>query len=441
MVAATISAGPAGVGASTTDVTRPVDGSSFRQPSGGTFSFRPWVSANGRYVAFDSSAVLAPGAAKGVRNVYVHDRQTGRLDLVSVGLRGTPSDGDSQRPTLSADGHYVAFWSAADNLVAGDTNGVTDAFVADRLTGTTIRVSVGPGGRQANGPSARPVISGDGVLVAFESAASNLLPDDVLGRRADTNGVRDVFVYNRSTQTTIRVSVASDGTQGTGESVRPSISADGRFVAFQTQSAFVSDDTNDKTDVYIHDLGTGTTERVSEGNGGVQANGSSFSPSLSADGRFVAYWSNATNLVADDTNRTADVFVADRHTGQTERVSVGTAGTEADGLSSDPSISPDGRYVAFWSEATNLVPDDTSGKRDVFVADRVAHTTTRVSVASDGTQSNGDSYSPCIALTDDGRVLVAFDSAATNLTPGRNATTKGSDVFIHVDDDPPPTGT
>ena len=431
VVAVTVFAGIPGSGASTADVTRPV---------GGTFSFRPWVSANGRYVAFDSSAVLARGAAKGVRNIYVYDRQTSRLSLVSVGLKGTPSDGDSQRPTLSADGRYVAFWSAADNLVQGDTNGVTDAFVADRLTGTTIRVSVGPDGRQANGASARPVISGDGVLVAFESAASNLLPDGVLGRQADTNGVRDVFVYNRSTQTTTRVSVASDGRQGTGESVRPSISADGRFVAFQTQSAFASDDTNDKTDAYVHDLSTGATERVSQGSGGAQASGSSFSPSLSADGRFVAYWSNAADLVAGDTNGTADVFVTDRVTGRTERVSVGPGGREADGLSSDPSISPDGRYVAFWSEATNLVAGDTNGKRDVFVADRVAHTTTRVSVASDGSQSNGDSYSPCVALTDDGRVLVAFDSAATNLTPGRSDTNKSSAVFLHVADDPPKPG-
>ena len=435
VVAPAAVAGVSPSGASTAAVTRPADGSPPAAPAR-KFAFRPWVSGNGRYVAFDSNAVLASGAARGVRNVYVYDRETQLVELVSVGVHGTPANGDSQRPTVSGDGRYVAFWSAADNLVDGDTNGATDAFVRDRLSNTTTRVSVGPNGRQANGASARPVISGDGNLVAFESAASNLLPDDVLGRRTDTNGVEDVFVYNRSTQTTIRVSVASDGKQGAGESVRPSISADGRFVAFQSLSAFDPDDTNKKLDVYIHDLTNGETQRVSVAAGGAPGNGGSYSPSLSADGRYVAFWSNAGNLVADDTNGRPDVFVTDRATGETERVSVASDGTQSNGESSDPSISPDGRYVAFWSAATNLVPDDTNTKRDVFVADRGAHTTTRVSVAGDGSQSDGDSFSPCIAVLGDGRVLVAFDSAATNLAPGGRAGGKGSDVFVHLDDAP-----
>jgi Tol biopolymer transport system component len=433
-----LAAGPAR--ARTTDVTEPVDaGAAHRGPTA-AFSFRPWLSGDGRYVAFDSNIVLAPGAARGVRNVYVYDRSTGGISLVTVGYNGAASDGDSQRPTLSADGRYVAFWSAADNLVDGDTNGVTDAFVRDRVTGTTTRVSVGPDGRQANGASARPVISGDGNLVAFESAASNLLPDGFLGRRADTNGVRDVFVYNRSTQTTIRVSVASDGTEGKGESVRPSISADGRYVAFQSLAAFDRNDRNGKTDVYVHDLQTGTTERVSIGVGGADGNGGSYSPSLSADGRFIAYWSNASNLVADDTNGVADIFVADRRTGATERVSVGTDGAESDGFSSDPSISRDGRYVAFWSEADNLVVGDTNGRRDIFVVDRDTATMHRVSVASDGSQSDGDSYSPCVVVLDDGRVAVAFDSAASNLGRHPAAGGKRSTVFLHVDEGRPGAG-
>ena len=426
--------------ASTTDVTEPVDGVRGRPAPAAVFSFRPWLSGDGRYVAFDSNAVLAPGAARGVRNVYLYDASTGAISLVTLGYKGVPSDGDSQRPTLSADGRYVAFWSAADNLVEGDTNGVTDAFVRDRVTGITTRVSVGPKGRQANGPSARPVISGDGNLVAFESAASNLLPDGLLGRGTDTNGVRDVFVYNRSMQTTIRVSVSSDGTEGKGESVRPSISADGRYVAFQSVAAFDSGDRNGKTDVYVHDLSTGSTQRVSVGVGGADPNGGSYSPSLSADGRFIAYWSNASNLVPGDTNGVADIFVADRRTGRTERVSVGTDGAGADGLSSDPSISRDGRYVAFWSEADNLVDGDTNGKRDIFVVDRETGITKRVSVASDGSQSNGDSYSPCVAVLDDDRVAVAFDSAATNLGRSPTAGGKHSTVLLHVDDVRPRTG-
>jgi Tol biopolymer transport system component len=440
-VMAIVSATTHAVGATTDDLTEPVDGVAGHHPPVNAFSFRPWMSGDGRLVAFDSNAVLAPGAAHGVRNVYVYERSTGAISLVSVGLNGVPSNGDSQRATVSTDGRFVAFWSAADNLVDGDTNGVTDAFVRDRQTNTTTRVSVGPDGRQANGASARPVISGDGNLVAFESAASNLLPDNVLGKKGDTNGVRDVYVYNRSAQTTVRVSVGSDGKEGRGESVRPSISADGHYVAFQSLAAFDPADTNGKTDVYVHDMSSGTTQLVSVSPGGAVGDQGSFSPSVSADGRYIAYWSNAHNLVADDTNGVADVFVADRTTGRTERVSVGTDGAESDGASSDPSISRDGRYVSFWSAATNLVPGDTNGKRDVFVVDREKGTTQRVSVASDGTQGNGDSYSPCVAVIDDGRVAVAFDSASTNFG-GNRPSPKGkhSAVFLHLDDQPPSPG-
>jgi Tol biopolymer transport system component len=428
------SAGPAA--ATTTDVTEPVDGVAPHRPPAAAFSFRPWLSGDGRYLAFDSNTVLAPGAARGVRNVYVYDRSTRAISLVTVGYNGAPSNGDSQRATVSADGRFIAFWSAADNLVEGDTNGVTDAFVRDRLAGITTRVSVGPDGREANGPSARPVISGDGNLVAFESAASNLLPDALIGRQSDRNGVRDVFVYNRSSRTTIRVSVASDGTERNGESVRPSISADGRYVAFQSLAAFDPDDGNAKTDVYVHDLRTGTTQRVSVSRDGGDGNGGSYSPSVSADGRFIAFWSNANNLVAGDTNGVADIFVADRTTGRTDRVSVGPDRTQGDGASSDPSISRDGRYVAFWSGADNLVAGDTNGKRDVFVVDRDRGVTERVSLASDGSQSDGDSYSPCVAVGSDGLLAVAFDSGAGNLGHSPAAGSKHSTVFLHVDDAP-----
>ncbi len=161
---------------------------------------------------------------------------------------------------------------------------------------------------------------------------------------------------------------------------------------------------------------------------------------MSADGRLVAYWSNASNLVSGDTNKTGDVFVFDRNDGSTVRVSVGSGDVEGDGMSSDPSISPDGRYVAFWSGATNLVPDDTNGKRDIFVADRDSNTVSRVSVADDGTQGDGDSFSPNIEA---GGGLVAFDSAAKTLVSD-DRKTKGSDIFLHWEDAPqnasPPPG-
>jgi Tol biopolymer transport system component len=381
-----------------------------------------------------------PGDTNRARDIFVYDRDNGTLELISKGPGGRQANGDSQRPTLSTDGRYVAFWSAADNLVDGDTNRVTDCFVQDRQTHETVRVDVGPGDVQANGECARPVISGDGKLVAFESAATNLEKTGVLGKSTDTNKARDVFVRDLVAGTTTRISVTSDGKQGMGESVRPSISTDGRYVSFQSDAPLQADDTNKKTDVYVHDMQSAETTRISVGPGGVEGNGGSFSPSLSADGRLVAYWSNASNLVSGDTNKTGDVFVFDRNDGSTVRVSVGPGDVEGDGMSSDPSISPDGRYVAFWSGATNLVPDDTNGKRDIFLADRDSGTVSRVSVADDGTQGDGDSFSPNIEA---GGGLVAFDSAAKTLVSDDHKT-KGSDIFLHTEDAPqsasPPPG-
>ncbi|HEV3363453.1 MAG TPA: hypothetical protein VG795_04820, partial [Acidimicrobiia bacterium] len=342
------------------------------------------------------------------------------------------ANGDSQRPTLSGDGRLVAFWSAAENLVDGDTNKVTDCFLHDRETHTTIRVDVGPADVQANGECARPVVSGDGKLVVFESAASNLEKPTVLGKSTDTNKTKDVFVRDLIANTTTRVSVSTDGNQGTGDSVRPSISADGRYVAFQSEAVLQSDDTNKKTDVYLHDLETKDTTRVSIGPGGAEGNAGSFSPSLSADGGVLSYWSNASNFVSGDGNKVGDVFVFNRRDGNTTRISVGQDEEGGDGMSSDPAISPDGRHVAFWSGATNLVPDDTNGKRDIFLFDRDAGTLVRVSVADDGTQGDGDSFSPNIGS---GGGLVAFDSSAKTLVAD-DRKTRGSDIFLHSEDTP-----
>jgi Tol biopolymer transport system component len=367
-----------------------------------------------------------------VRDVFVFDRDNGTLERVSQGPGGRQANGDSQRPTLSTDGRFVAFWSAADNLVDGDTNRETDCFLHDRQTHETVRVDVGPGDVQASGECARPVISGDGKLVAFESAATNLEKPNVLGKSTDTNKARDVFVRDIAEGTTTRVSVTSDGKQGAGESVRPALSIDGRYVSFQSDAPLQPDDTNRKTDVYVHDRETGETTRVSIGPGGLEGNSGSFSPSMSADGRLITYWSNASNLVANDTNKTGDVFVFDRTDGSTVRVSVGAGDVQGDGMSSDPAISPDGRFVTFWSGASTLVPDDTNGKRDIFLADRDDNTVTRVSVADDGTQGDGDSFSPNIG---GGGGLVAFDSAARTLVSDDHKT-KGSDIFLHSEDQP-----
>ncbi len=382
----------------------------------------PAISADGRFVAFQSSATdLVSGDTNGVYDIFVHDRQTGTTERVSVATGGTQATGSSSNPAISADGRFVAFFSGATNLVGGDTNAAYDIFVHDRQTGTTERVSVATGGIQATGgDSYNAAISADGRFVAFQSNATDLVS-------GDTNSKADVFVHDRETGTTERVSVATGGGQANDFSDYPAISADGRFVAFQSSATdLVSGDTNGVYDIFVHDRQTGTTERVSVATNGTQATGSSYNTAISADGRFVAFYSAAGNLVSGDTNGATDIFVHDRQTGTTERVNVATGGTEGNSDSSVPAISADGRFVAFQSNATDLVSGDTNSKADVFVHDRQTGTTERVSVATGGTQATGSSLTP--ALSADGR-FVAFYSSATNLVSGDS--NGAADIFVH----------
>jgi CSLREA domain-containing protein len=392
------------------------------QGDGGSGS--PSLSPDGRFVAFQSDASnLVPGDTNGRSDLFVYDRQNGTVERVSVASDGTQGDSSSSDPSLSADGRFVAFQSDASNLVPDDTNGGTDVFVYDRQSGTVERVSVASDGTQGNSSSNAPSISADGRFVAFSSDASNLIT------HSDTNGCTDVFVYDRQTQMVKRVSVAKDGTQGNSSSNAPSISADGRFVAFDTASNLVPGDTNEGDDTFVYDQQDRTVERVSVASNGRQGDygksGGSW-PSLSADGRFVAFGSSASHLVPGDTNGVSDVFVRDRQNGAFERVSVASDGTQGDSSSGGPSLSADGRFVAFWSYASNLVPGDTNGVIDVFVCDRQSGTIERVSVANDGTQGNSSSESP--SLSPDGR-FVAFSSFASNLVPGD--TGSDWDVFVY----------
>jgi Tol biopolymer transport system component len=389
----------------------------------------PSISSDGRYVAFRSYAEnLVDDDTNDYSDIFVHDRQTGETTRVSVAPDGiTEGDGSSSEPSISSDGRYVAFSSYAHNLVAGDTNGQSDIFVHDRQTGETTRVSVASGvdGAQGNAYSSSPHISSDGRYVAFSSDATNLVD-------GDTNSRTDIFVHDRQTLQTTRVSVRSgvDGTQSNGHSYfhnysNPAISSDGRYVAFYSFATnLVDDDTNGVADTFVHDCQTGETTRVSIGFDG-EANGPSLDASISSDGRYVAFSSEATNLVEDDTNGVLDIFVHDRQTLQTTRVSVASDGTEGDDDSYGQSISSDGRYVAFGSEATNLVDGDTNVDHDVFVHDRQTGQTTRVSVGSDG--SGGDYGGWFFSISSDGR-YVAFGSDATLVDGDTNGV---YDIFVH----------
>jgi Tol biopolymer transport system component len=280
-----------------------------------------------------------------------------------VSSAGVAGNDASSAAAVSANGRFVAFWSSADNLVTGDTNFVSDVFVRDRQTQTTERVSVSSAEQQATDSSGGAAITPDGRFVAFGSAAVNLVPGDV------DDAASDLYLRDRQSGTTEGISTIAPPSGLVRHSGAPAISADGRFVAFNSlESNLVPGDTNGRYDIFVLDRNTATVERVSVTDAGVEGNNDSLGPSMSADGRFVAFTSDADNLVAGDGNFDTDVFVHDRVVHTTVRASVRTDGTET-GFelgSSGASLSADGQIVAFDSEG-ELVPQDTGFPVDVFV--------------------------------------------------------------------------
>jgi len=388
----------------------------------------------------------------------------GATQLVSKASSGAPGNSSSYTPSISADGRFVAFASMADNFDQNDINGREDVYVHDRENLTTERifptsytniqpsisgsgvyialevsvlqgndliyvinrlshnswlVSISNDGKTpANGESSQPSISGDGRFVAFSSSADNLVPND-------NNEKQDVFVRDRINQTNELISVDSSGNQGNSTSNQPFISADGRFVAFTSEASnLIDNDTNEAWDIFVHDRANHTTERISVASNGNQADGDSEVPSISRDGRFVAFTSQADNLDSNDANELIDIFVHDRVNHTTELISVASNGNQGNGQSWLSFISADGRFVAFSSDASNLVHNDTNENRDIFVHVRANHTTERVSVDRYGFEGDHDSDFPVISA--DGRI-VAFHSWASNLTVNKISV---QDVFV-----------
>ena len=426
------------------------------------YTSSPAVSANGRYVAFTSTAqdLVAPednpeptlAKIEPITAVFVHDMATGKNTVVTVrtdrrqvlcpvgALQSCTLGTD---PSISADGRYVAFVSGSPNLVDGDLNLVDDVFVHDLKTGSTVRVSVDSKGAQADRQSAWPSISADGRYVAFQSDATQLVP-------GDTNNTTDVFVHDLKTGATTRVSVDSSGKEAAGSllgggssSVIPEISATGRYVVFLSFAAnLVASDTNNRDDIFIHDTKTRATQLVSVATDGTQTNNNSGGRlGVSADGRFVSFISLATNLVPNDTNDDDDVFVRDRLRGRTTRVSVTSTGAEAAGAVNpavplltegkpayDSSMSTSGRFVEFWSVGTDFGTGHqpvSAGASHIFVYDTVSGAVTMATVNSAGKAAadNGPctttgqpacAYSGTGVLSPDGR-YVAFASSATNI--------------------------
>jgi Tol biopolymer transport system component len=388
----------------------------------GRFSDNPALSGNARFTAFVSRARMATSDRNATLDVYLRDRLTHTTRLVTQTPEGAAGNGAALHPDLTPDGRLVAFMSAASDLVAGDTNSEFDVFVRDRQSGSTERVSLSNSGQQANGFQAGGSLSDDGRFVAFTSDDPALLP---IGARRAAN----VFVRDRALGTTERVSVGPGGVPANGACHQATISGDGRSVAFTSEADnLVPRDANNGSDVFVRDRMTGTTTRVSVSSAGAEGDGESFGGGLAADGQYVAYVSSATNLVPNDTNGWNDIFVTSLAGGGTRRASVGTAGAQGDSDSFGPSISRTGRYVAFTSGASNLVPGGGNPFGDVYVRDRDLGTTTLISLGSAGQRGDG-SVTDNPAISDNGR-HVGFVSTSTNLVPGD--TNGVTDVFVRL---------
>jgi Tol biopolymer transport system component len=492
------------------------------------------ASTNGQFVVFQSDASnLVPNDTNGVTDIFVRDLVAGTTTLVSVSTNGGPANGASTDPVMTPDGRYVAFISSASNLVPGDTNGIPDIFIRDLVAGTNYLVSVGallPSG-SANPIMATPVITPDGRYVAFFSSAINLastvpgtstgevyvrdrltgtttwastnaativsatlslsgmpayhpqLSDDgryvafkagstVVGGAAvilqydstaatttvvNTNGVgwivdiddnggpemtpdgrfiafarnegalssgySSVHVWDSQAAVDTLVSDDGSGVPTNTTSQAPAISPDGQFVAFLSNATnLVANAVTSGFHVYLRNLPSGTTQLVDVDTNGVGSTDEQLtSLSLSADGRFVAFSSPDGGLVSGDNNRAEDVFVRDLVAATTELVSQRDATVipqTADGFSllSPSSVSADGRWAAFTSPADDLVPNDTNKLLDVFVCDLVNGTNILVSVGSDGGPALGGNSGSAVISTN-GRYVV-FISAATNLVSG-----------------------
>jgi Tol biopolymer transport system component len=371
--------------------------------SAGTLQFIdngvPNISANGRVTAYE----VRGGS---IQEIFVHDRDTGLTELVSVGPGGAPGSSISFTPSLSADGRLVAFESWSDTLAPGDANGSGDVYVRDREAGMTVRASVSTDGAEGDGISDSPALAAGGRFVAFVSGSANLVP-------SDTNSRADVFVRDLELNQTTRVSVSSTGAQieiplGLASTPTCAISADGRYVAFNTLGAqLVPDDTNDAEDVFVHDRLTGRTVRISVDASGSQGDGDSRSPAISADGRRVAFISSAEILAPGAAQAPTDVYLHDRDADgngvfdetcagcrSTLRLPLDTVQTIEPGIVVEVAISGDGDTVAYSRSFTG--PESFFPQAplyfdpDVYVFDRLSGQTRRVAADQPGVRFEGD---------------------------------------------------
>ncbi len=397
--------------ASTTRISVATDGT-----EGNGASARPSISADGRYVAFQSWATnLVVNDTNNAWDIFVHDRTNGVTTRVSVATNGDQANGSSYAPSISADGRYVAFQSDANNIVADDSNGHSDIFIHDLQNGTTAIVSLAQDGSPANGDSSDPSVNGDGHHVAFTSDASNLVSNDA-------DGVADVYVRDVAADHTVLASTTNAQDLGNRGSSGASISNDGRFTVYASQTTSLGPSL-DHPEIYVYDRNDGSDTMVSISNDGAPSNGSTYRPAISGNGEYVVFDSgDTTNLVA---GMTGGVFM---HNLETDV----TTGVLPTGIAAQLNI--DGRFVVFAASRQYLSPTDPTGAIDVYRLDRQTGTTIRVSQNDSGEPGNGESGTyelgasgHATSVSETGQ-FVAFTSSADNLVPGD--TNDDWDVFV-----------
>jgi len=375
-------------------------------------SIQSTVSWNGELVLFTSLATnLVTTDTNSAVDVFLRDRVNATTERISRRPNGVQANDSSGGAMMNPIATFFTYYSFATNLVPSDTNGFSDIFLAtrdpDTAAITLTRISKGLEGAEANGDSFLSDLSDDGTQVLYDSAATNLVP-------VDDNVWSDVFWYDQDNDSTTKISISNNNTPGNARSERPRISADGSYAIYYSYATnLVTGDTNNEPDIFGVDLGTFQVTRLSVGSNGSQANlGARPEYAISPDGRYIVFASDSTNLVANDTNGTTDIFLYDRATNTTRLISVARDGARANGGSYDPSISANGRFIAFNTLATNLLPNDTNGIADAVVVDRFTRLVQQVASSYDGSPVDGDSGTP--QFSEDG-LSVTFFSAATNL--------------------------
>lgn len=368
------------------------------------------ISGDGRFVAFASNAgTLVDEGGNGLYQVFVNDRSTGQTELISKSPDGELGNDSSREPSISGDGRYVTFHSSASNIVTGygSTHGDKHVFLYDRQLNQTYLVSISLNGEYANSNSTSPKISPDGGYIVFDSESDDMVT-------GDTNLNGDVFCYNRATGQIQQISSPKNGDY-LKLAYGGSASLNGSYIVFSSNIRYVPEVSNDRFHIYVYDRENSLFELASIAADGTQANQNCTNPSISADGNHVVFSTSSSTLVPEGSNGKNQIFLRNRSTNQTELISKDLNGGLGNDNSFNSSVSEDGRYITFESFATNLTTDDTNGIRDIFVYDRQTGKTCRVSALPDGIQGNGDSSFPLISS---GGGTIAFHSSANNLVTG-----------------------